>query len=54
MIAKWVIVGWIIVACLILIGSIGKPRGVLKPSTAVFAVIVNAAELVAILLWWRS
>ena len=51
-IAKWAIVAWCVFAALVTISQVGKPREPLKPGTAVTAVVMIAAEVVAILVFW--
>lgn len=53
MIAKWIIVGLCALGPLLVISSIGKPRKPNTPGTAVASVVISAAEIVAILLYWK-
>jgi hypothetical protein len=53
-IAKWVIVAWCALGALLLISSVGRPRKPLSPVAATIAVALQTAEIVAIILWWRT
>jgi hypothetical protein len=53
-IAKWVIVAWCALGALLVISVVGKPRKPLSPGAAVIAVALQTAEIIAIILWWRT
>jgi len=54
MIAKWLIIAWIAFGSLLMIAYIGKPRQAVTPGQAVLGVVFAAAQIAAMLIWWRS
>lgn len=51
-VVKWVLVGWLAMAALLVVGAVGKPRKPLTSGTAAVAVLLNALEIVAIIAYW--
>lgn len=52
-IAKWFIIGMMVIGALATISFIGKPRAPITPTLAVRVVIANAVYIVAMILWWH-
>lgn len=54
MIAKWIIIGWMAFGTLMVIATIGKPRKTMTPGMAAAITLVSAAQIVAMVIWWRA
>jgi hypothetical protein len=53
MVAKWLVVTFMVVGSLSAITVVGKPRQPLRPGTAAVIVFVQALQIVAIILYWH-
>jgi hypothetical protein len=53
-IVKWLIVAWLAIGALLTIGSIGKPRKPIEPSTAVIGAVLTTGIIVAVIAYWPS
>lgn len=54
MIAKWIVIGVISLGVLLTVGSVGKPRKPLEPGAAAVSVVLSAALIVTIVVFWRA
>lgn len=45
----WVVAGWFVVSTLIVVGSVGKERKPIEPSTAVGAAVINGALITLVM-----
>lgn len=53
MIAKWIIVGFLTLGALLSVANVGKPRKPITAGQAVTIVVINAALIASMVIWWR-
>jgi hypothetical protein len=53
-VVKWLLVSWFAWSALAVVLGVGKPRKPITPGMAALCLLVVAAEIVAVLVFWES
>ncbi len=53
MIAKWILIGWLVYSVIVVVKDVGKPRGPITNNMAVAVMILAGLQIATMMIWWH-